>query len=117
MFIEQDCVFNGLEFPFAHHASRFGRVGAQRCTYNISVTGKHGFTIDQLDVEIAGKGQTDTNNIWQATEYNINDPKNLGVGEIKYWIVEGNVGHTEKFTRNGGATIQARQIGPPTQSK
>ena len=105
------CVFNGLEFPFAHHASRFGRVGAQRCTYNISVTGKHGFTIEQLDVEIAGKGQTDSNNVWQATAYNINDPNNLGIGEIRYWIVEGNVGHTEKFTRNGGANIQARQIG------
>ena len=62
-------------------------------------------------MEIAGKGQTNSNNEWQATEYNINDPKNLGTADINYWVVEGNVGATEKFTRNGGATIRARRIG------
>jgi len=102
---------DGLEFVFAHHASRFGRVGAQRCTHAIAVTGKHGFSIEQLDMEIAGKGQTDSKNEWQATEYNINDPDNLGIADIRYWVVEGNVGATESFTRNGGASIQARRIG------
>ena len=28
------CNCNGRELGFAHHASRFGRVGAQRCTHN-----------------------------------------------------------------------------------
>ncbi len=102
---------NGLEFAFGHHASRFGRVGAQRCTHAVAVTGKHGFMIDQLDMEIAGKNQTDSNNVWQATAYNLNDPGNLGIGDITYWVVEGNVGAVEKFTRNGGASIQARRIG------
>lgn len=102
---------NGLEFVFAHHASRFGRVGAQRCTNAVTVTGKHGFSIEQLDMEIAGKDQTDSQNQWQATEFNINDPKNLGTADINYWVVEGNVGATEKFTRNGGASIQTRRIG------
>jgi hypothetical protein len=102
---------NGLEFDFAHHASRFGRVGAQRCTRSITVTGKHGFCIDQLDMEIAGPGQTDEHNKWQATDININDPKNLGSGDINYWVVEGNVGAVEKFTINGGANIRARRIG------
>jgi len=102
---------NGLEFVFAHHASRFGRVGAQRCTYAITVTGKHGFSIEQLDMEIAGKGQTNSNNEWQATSYNINDPDNLGIADINFWVVEGGVGATERFTRNGGASIQARRIG------
>jgi len=105
------CNMNGLEFVFAHHASRFGRVGAQRCTYAIAVTGKHGFSIEQLDMEIAGSGQTDSNNEWQATAYTINDPDNLGIADINYWVVEGGVGATEKFTRNGGASIRARQIG------
>lgn len=102
---------NGLEFVFAHHASRFGRVGAQRCTNAITVTGKHGFSIEQLDMEIAGKDQTDSVNEWQATEFNINDPKNLGTGDINYWAVEGNVGAIESLTRNGGASIRARRIG------
>jgi hypothetical protein len=109
------CNVNGLEFVFAHHASRFGRVGAQRCTNNISVTGRHGFSIEQLDMEIAGTEQTDSNNEWQATEYNINDPDDLGVADINYWVVEGNVGATDKFTMNGGASIRARRIGTATK--
>lgn len=103
--------YNGLEFVFAHHASRFGRVGAQRCTNAVTVTGQHGFSIEQLDMEIAGKDQTDDNNEWQATVYNLNDPKNLGMADINYWVVEGNVGATEAFKRIGGASIQARRIG------
>ena len=102
---------NGLEFDFAHHASKFGRVGAQRCTRSITVTGKHGFCIDQLDMEIAGPGQTDKHNKWQATDININDPKNIGSGDINYWVVEGAVGAVEKFTKNGGSGIRARRIG------
>jgi hypothetical protein len=102
---------NGLEFVFAHHASRFGRVGAQRCTHAITVTGRHGFSIEQLDMENDGKGQTNSNNEWQTTAYNINDPKNLGIADIKYWAVEGGAGATERFTRNGGALIQARRLG------
>jgi hypothetical protein len=104
---------NGLEFAFAHHASRFGRVGAQRCTRSVTVTGKHGFSIEQLDMEIAGHGQTDANNNWQATDFNIYDPKNLGVGDINYWVVEGGVGAVETFTREGGTSIRARRIGMP----
>lgn len=105
------CDSNGLKFPFAHHAARFGRVGAQRCTCAITVTGKHGFSIQQLDIEIAGNDQTDRKNQWQGTTSNINDPQNLGIADINYWVVEGNVGAIEKFTRNGGAFIRARRIG------
>jgi hypothetical protein len=102
---------NGLEFVFAHHASRFGRVCAQRCTCAIAVRGKHGFSIEQLDIEIAGKGQTDSKNKWQATEYDIHDPGNVGIADINYWVVVGGAGETEHLTRHGGATIQARRIG------
>jgi len=102
---------NGLKFAFAHHASRFGRVGAQRCTHAISVTGAHGFSIQQLDIEQAGPGQTDTNNAWQATVSDVNDPDNLGVADINYWVVIGNVGARDVFTKNGGAQIRARRIG------
>jgi hypothetical protein len=109
---------NGLEFVTNHHASRFGRVCAQRCTHAIAVTGKHGFSIEQLDIEIAGPGQTDDHNKWQATAYDINDPNSLGSGDINYWVVEGAVGAVEKFTRNGGSGIRARRIGSaPAGSK
>jgi hypothetical protein len=105
------CNVNGLDFAFAHHASRFGRVGAYRCTNALTVTGKHGFSIEQLDIEKPGVGQTDANNEWQAAVYDINDPDSLGIADINYWVVEGGVGATERFTRNGGASIQARRIG------
>jgi hypothetical protein len=102
---------NGLEFPFAHHAARFGRVGAFRNTYHVTVTGKHGFSIAQLDMEKAGPGQTNSNNAWQATASDLDDPNNLGIGDINYWVVEGNVGAVEHFTRNGGRSIRIRRIG------
>ena len=102
---------NGLEFHMAHHASRFGRVGTYRNTHHITVSGRHGFSIEQMNTEQPGPGQTDTNNAWQALVSDINDPENSGIGDINYWVVEGNVGAVEKFTRNGGASIRARRIG------
>jgi hypothetical protein len=102
---------NGLEFLFAHHASRFGRVGTYRNTHHVTVSGRHGFSIEQMNTEQPGPGQTDANNAWQALVSDVNDPKNLGFGDINYWVVEGNVGAVEKFVCNGGASIRARRIG------
>lgn len=78
------------------------------------MTGRHGFRIEQLNTENAGAGQTDANNAWQTTAYDLNDPKNLGTGDITYWVVVGGVGAVDRFTRNGGATIRARRIGSAT---
>ena len=47
----------------------------------------------------------------QTLVIDINDPKNLGIGDINYWVVEGGVGAVEKFIKNGDARIQARRIG------
>ncbi|MBT7863217.1 MAG: hypothetical protein HN712_23075 [Gemmatimonadetes bacterium] len=102
---------NGLEFVQAHHASRFGRVGAYRCPNMVTVTGQHGFCIEQLNIEKAGPKQTDKGNAWQATVYDINDPADLGIADINYWVVVGGVGARDVFNCNGGATIRARRIG------
>ena len=102
---------NGLEFATANHASRFSRVGAYRNTHHVTVTGKHGFSIEQLNIEKAGPGQTNPNNVWQTTVDDLNDPNNLGVGDINHWVVIGNVGAVDEFTRNGGTTIRTRRIG------
>ena len=102
---------NGLEFQGAHHASRFGRVGTYRNTHHLTVSGRHGFLIEQMNTEQPGPGQTDAQNAWQTLVSDVNDPKNLGIADINYWVVEGNVGAVEKFTRNGGTSIQARRIG------
>lgn len=102
---------HGLDFGNAHHASRFGRVGAYRNTHHITISGKHGFSIEQLNTEQPGPGQTTDQNQWQTLVSDLNDPQNLGSADINYWVVEGNVGAVEKFTRNGGANIRARRIG------
>ena len=102
---------HGIEFPTANHASRFGRVGAYRNTNHITVTGAHGFTIKQLNIEKTGPGQTDANNAWQTTLYDLNDANNRGIGDITYWVVVGNVGAVVGFDRNGGTTIRTRRIG------
>jgi hypothetical protein len=102
---------NGLEFVSNHHASRFGRVGTYRNTHHVTVSGRHGFSIEQMNTEQPGKGQTDAHNAWQTLVSDVNDPKNLGLGDINYWVVEGGVGAVEKFTKNGGASIRTRRIG------
>lgn len=102
---------NGLSFARAHHASRFARVCSCRCTNAVAVTGPHGFSIEQLDIERPGPGQTDEVNAWQATASDVSDPDNLGVADIHYWVVVGNVGARDVFTVKGGASIRARRIG------
>lgn len=109
--IELDSNIHGLEFPFAHHASRLGRVCAQNCTHTITVTGAHGFSIQQLDVERATPKISTPNNAWQNAEDEVNDPGNLGIADINYWVVIGGVGARDVFTKNGGASIRARRIG------
>lgn len=102
---------NGLEFLQAHHASRFARVGTYRNTYHITVSGRHGFSIEQMNTEQPGKGQTNSANAWQALVSDINDPKNLGIADINYWVVVGGVGAVDQFTKNGGTSIRARRVG------
>jgi len=102
---------HGLNFAFAHHASRLGRVGTYRNANHISVSGRHGFLIEQMNTEFPGPGQTDGNNAWQTLVSDIHDPQNLGVADLNYWCVKGNVGAVEEFTKNGGANIRTRRIG------
>ena len=102
---------NGLNFARAHHASRFARVCSCRNTNTVTVTGPHGFSIGQLDIERPGPGQTDDVNAWQATASDVCDPYNLGVADINYWVVIGNVGARDVFNLKGGASIRARRIG------
>ncbi|MFM1942945.1 MAG: hypothetical protein RI897_1927 [Verrucomicrobiota bacterium] len=105
---------NGLHFRFAHHASRFARVGTYRNTHHVSISGKHGFSITQMNTEMPGSGQTDAVNVWQTLVSDIEDPTNLGVGDINYWVVQGGKGAVDQFIKNGGVSIHARRIGTPT---
>lgn len=102
---------NGLDFAQAHHASRFARLGTYRNTHHIAVSGRHGFSVEQMNTEMPGSGQTDAGNAWQTLISDIDDPKNLGVGDINYWVVLGGKGAVDRFIKNGGASIRARRIG------
>jgi hypothetical protein len=102
---------NGLEFLQAHHASRFARVGTYRNTHHLTVSGRHAFTIAQMNTEMPGAGQTHAGNAWQTLVNDINDPKNLGVADINYWVVLGGKGAVDTFVKNGGASIRTRRIG------
>jgi hypothetical protein len=102
---------NGLNFARAEHASRFARVCSCRNVNTVTVSGAHGFSIEQLDIEQPGPHQTDQQNGWQATATDVNDPNNLGVADINYWVVIGNVGARDVFIKQGGAGIQSRRIG------
>jgi len=102
---------HGLNFLSAHHASRFGRVGTYRNANHITVSGRHGFVIEQLNTEFPGPGQTDANNAWQTLVSDIHDPQNLGGADLNHWCVKGAVGAVEEFQKNGGANIRARRIG------
>ena len=109
---------NGLNFLGANHASRFARVCSQRCTHHVTVSGRHGFSIDQLNTEMPGRGQTNAGNAWQTLVSDINDPKNLGIGDINYWVVLGGKGAVDQFIKKGGASIRARRIGSaPVENK
>lgn len=111
------CNINGLNFARAHHASRFARISSCRNVNTVTVSGAHGFSIEQLNIEQPGPNQTDGQNAWQATVSDVNDPGNLGVADINYWVVIGNVGARDVFIKKGGASIQARRIGTPLLPK
>jgi len=102
---------NGLEFVFAHHASHFARLGTYRNTHHVTVSGKHGFSIEQMNTEQPGRGQTTAATAWQTLVSDVNDPENLGIADINYWVVVGGVGAVDQFVKNGGASIRARRIG------
>jgi len=104
---------NGLNFLGANHASRFARVGTYRNTHHITVSGRCGFSIKQMNTEQPGGGQTTPQTAWQTLVSDVNDPQNLGIGDINYWVVIGGVGAVDTFTKNGGASIRARRIGSP----
>lgn len=101
----------GLDFVEAFHASRFARVGAYRNTHHVNVSGRHGFSIEQLNTEMPGAGQTDEKNAWQTLSSDLNDPRNLGVADINYWVVLGGTGAVEQFIVKGGESIRVRRIG------
>ena len=103
----------GLEFAQAHHASRLGRVGAYRNTCHVAVSGACGFSIEQLNTEFPGRGQTDERNAWQTLVCDVEDPLNLASADINFWAVQGGLGAVPNFILQGGANIRARRIGAP----
>lgn len=105
----------GLLYKQADHASYLKRVCSQRNTTHVKVIGSCNFIIEELNMEYAGAGQTDSNNAWQNTVYELDDATNLGVGEIKYHNVKGALGKVNTFRFNGGSNVIVKRIGNETR--
>jgi len=104
--------YYALDFKAGGHASYFTRIGGYRNKYNLKVSGLSYFTIAQYNIEHADSAtQTNANNLWQVTWADVLDPSNLGVGEITWNVVHGNVGNDHIFTKVGGTGIQTKEIG------
>lgn len=106
---------HALSIYQGNHASFFNRVCAQRNTNQVSIFGTQKFEINQMNMEYAGVGQTTPENAWQSTQYELNDPNNLGIGEIKYANVKGNLGSVNTFRMNGGSGVIVKRIGNETR--
>lgn len=106
------CCLRGLELAFGAHSSHFDRLTVQRSQVGIYVSGANRFTVSNFNIEHAGEDQTNSNNEWQLTDYDIVDPSHLGVGELRYAVTLGNSGpDNASFSRNGGNNIIAIPIG------
>jgi hypothetical protein len=91
-------------FPFAYHASHFGRVMAVHCERVLVFTSDHYFSIDQLDIEHATAG-------WWVTDYDIDDASNVGHGHLVWHVVLAGTGVDSTFNVNGGTDIHTLQLG------
>jgi hypothetical protein len=111
--ININACYHGVNFQATNHGSRFGRLCSQRCRNQITVSGSHYFTIEQLALEHlnTATGQADSNNLWQDTQYEINDPSNLGKGNLRYINIKGDVGYVSTFRKNGGTSVHCSEIG------
>ncbi len=70
-----------------------------------------------MNTEMPVPGQTDAVNAWQKLVSDIEDPKNLGVGDVHYWVVQGGKGAVDQFIENGGKSIHARRVGTPSEAQ
>jgi hypothetical protein len=70
-----------------------------------------------MNTEMPGPGQTNEVNAWQTLVSDLEDPRNFGVGDINYWVVEGGTGAVDRLIKNGGASIHARRIGTPPRAR
>jgi hypothetical protein len=95
----------GLEFPAVYHPTLIEWVIDMHCQNGINVVGAHSFRIVLYDTEHEG----DTN--WMTRVYDVNDPSNLALADITWWVVKENVGWDTTWTVNGASGIKTRRIG------
>lgn len=102
---------NAFSFESTDHSSYFKRVLCQRNTNVVVVNGRHLFEIAQLNCEYVGSYQSDSNNDWQKTQYELKDPNSLGIGNITYANVRGGIGMVPTFRINGGGNVIVKRVG------
>lgn len=106
-----ECV-NAIKLLTAYHASNFFLLDLERNTNNIYVAGVHRFNVSQLNIEHADSAtQTDENNKWQVTQYDLKDTANLGIGEIVWASTKGGSGPQSIFKKISAEKIITNEIG------
>lgn len=102
---------HGLYFGASYQASWFNRYGSYRNQNGITIAGAHRFKIQQMNIEHAGPSQVDATTSWQLTQYDVNDPSNLGKGSLEYSVVVGDSGFNQAdWKKNGGTNIVTTPI-------
>jgi hypothetical protein len=97
---------NGMVYDDSHGNSRIMRVIIGWCPTSIQINAEHPLIIDEYDCERW------TAAAWYTFVRDINDPTNVGRGELRYRTVIAGVGHSPgTFTVNGAANIYIREMG------
>jgi len=98
---------NGFVYEFSHGGSRIIRALSGWCPTVIDIRAQHHLIIDELDLERFASG-------WYAYVREVNDPTNVGRGELRYKIVLANVGwQPGAIIVNGAENMYIREIGEP----
>lgn len=110
-YINLTCNKHAIVVQGADHASYITRACVQRNTIGLDVRGSHRLSFGQYNIEHAAPSQTDANNAWQLTQWDVNDPNNSLSGSAQYSVVLGNVGYDNNdWKKNGGTNFRTTPI-------
>jgi hypothetical protein len=102
--------------PFTYHPSVYPRLGVFNCTKGIvaagvgysGVDGDNGVHYMRV-IEYAGEFDGGSN--WYSRVYDVDDSTNLLKGDLKWVTIQGGVGSSHTFIKNGGTGLLTGEIG------
>jgi hypothetical protein len=95
-----------IECPLGHHPVLIQRFLQFWCAMGIKWTAEMWIDIVQYDIEHSGAA-------WYTTTYDIQDPSNLGQGEVKWLSLYAPTATRDDLLVNGAANLIYRELGVP----